>query len=100
MMPVPGTNNEAERALRGSAEARKTCRTSKTVVGARRQTVLVSVLESLRRHLSTYTLSSVIEEIDRWYREGLSCFSKQVLKLGLSVPSKSILDSLLPKPAD
>lgn len=99
-MVVSGTNNEAERALRGSAEARKTGRTSKTVVGARRQTVLVSVLESLRQHLSEYTLASVIDEINRWCREGQSCFSKLVVKLGLSIPPKSILESLLPKPAD
>jgi hypothetical protein len=43
--PVAGTNNEAERTLRGAAAARKTGRTSKTLVGARRQTIRVSVLD-------------------------------------------------------
>ena len=42
-----GTNNEAERSLRGAAVDRRTGRTSKTVTGARRRTILVSVLESL-----------------------------------------------------
>src|SRR5438034_11586328 len=37
--PVAGTNNEAERTLRAAAEARKTGRTSKTLRGARRQTI-------------------------------------------------------------
>jgi hypothetical protein len=43
--PVAGTNNEAERTLRASATARKTGRTNKTLAGARRQTIIVSVLE-------------------------------------------------------
>jgi hypothetical protein len=71
--PVAGTNNEAERTLRGTAEARKTGRTSKTLVGARRQTILVSVLESLRLYLPTFTLGGVMEEIKRWQQAGQSC---------------------------
>ena len=50
-LPVGGTNNEAERTLRGAAEARKTCRTSKTAAGTRRRAIIVSVLESLRLYL-------------------------------------------------
>lgn len=65
-MLVSGTNKEAERTLRSPAQARDTGRTNKTVTGARRQTVIVSVLESLRQHFSTFTLSSVIGEIRRW----------------------------------
>ena len=61
--PVAGTNNEAERTLRSAATARKTGRTSKSLRGARRQTILVSVLESLRQQLPTFTLSAVIGEI-------------------------------------
>lgn len=45
---VDGTNNESERTLRDSAQARHTGRTNKTVFGARRQTIVRSVLESLR----------------------------------------------------
>src|SRR6202042_1340374 len=58
--PVDGTNNEAERTLRGAAQARVTCRTSKTINGPRRQTILTSVLQSLRLYLPTFTLSSVL----------------------------------------
>jgi transposase len=102
--PVAGTNNEAERTLRGAAQARKTGRTSKTPVGARRQTIIVSVLESLRLYLPTFTLASVIEEIKRWWQAGHSCFTRLLkkLKLAPSTPgaeaAPSILDKVLPIP--
>ena len=96
--PVAGTNNEAERTLRGAAEARKTGRTSKTLVGARRQTIIVSVLESLRLYLPKFTLATVITEIKGWCQAGQSCFSKLLKKLKLQPSADSILDSLLPAP--
>jgi transposase len=96
--PVAGTNNEAERTLRGPAAARKTGRTNKTVVGARRQTVLVSVLESLRLYLPKFTLASVMEEINRWQQAGYSCFTKLLKKMKLRPGAESVLDSLLPVP--
>lgn len=98
-MPVGGTNNEAERTLRSAAEARKTGRTSKTPNGARRRTVIVSVLESLRQHLKTFTLSSVIAEVNRWAAAGHSCFDKLINKLKLPPPTESVLDLLFPKPS-
>jgi transposase len=104
-LAVSGTNNEAERTLRSPAQARDTGRTSKTVPGARRRTVIVSVLESLRQHLSTYTLSSVIEEIRRWCEVGRSCFVRLAEKLRLTnahLPAEgcsSVLDRLLPVPS-
>ena len=102
--PVAGTNNEAERTLRGAAVARKTGRSSKTPVGARRQTILVSVLESLRLYLPTFTLVGVIDEINRWWQAGQSCFSELLHKLQLPPPTPStpatpsILDKVLPIP--
>jgi hypothetical protein len=96
--PVAGTNNEAERTLRGVAEARKMGRTSKTVVGARRQTVIVSVLESLRLYLPKFTLASVLEEINHWWQAGHSCFTKLLKTMRLQPCAKSILDNLLPVP--
>jgi transposase len=96
--PVAGTNNEAERTLRGAAEARKTGRTSKTVVGARRQTILVTVLESLRLYLPQFTLAAVLEEIDRWWQAGQSCFTKLLKKRKLEPRAESILDNVLPVP--
>jgi transposase len=98
--PVAGTNNEAERTLRGPAMARKTGRVNKTQRGARRQTVLTSVLESLRLRLSDFTLSSVLHEIQAWETRGRSCFSDLMRKLKLTPPEKPILDTLLPLPAN
>ena len=102
-MAVSGTNNEAERTLRSPAQARDTGRTSKTPQGARRQTVIVSVLQSLRQYLSTFTLSSVIKEIAQWLKAGRSCFTRVANKLGLiggrlNANRPSVLDCLLPVP--
>jgi transposase len=96
--PVSGTNNEAERTLRSAAQARDTGRTNKTANGARRQTVLTSVLESLRLYLPTYTLSSVVAELRRWWVEGCSCFEKLLKesKLQVDAASRPILDRLYP----
>jgi transposase len=96
---VSGTNNEAERTLRGSARARDTGRTNKTANGARRQTILASVLESLRLYLPTFTLPSVVEEVKRWSEVGWSCFTALVQKLKLQLPQQSILESIFPTPS-
>ena len=95
---VAGTNNEAERTLRNPAAARDTGRANKTLVGARRQTIIVSVLESLRVYMKTFTLANVIAAIKLWQRTGESCFSKLLRKLKLKVPDQSILDKLIPIP--
>ena len=97
-VPVSGTNNEAERTLRGAATARKTGRTNKTPVGARRQTIIVSVLESLRLYLPTFTLVGIIDEIKRWWQAGQSCFTRLLKKMKLPYPSDSVLDNVLPAP--
>ena len=97
---VGATNNESERTLRSPAQARDTGRTNKTIVGARRQTILTSVLQSLRVYLPTFTLSSVIAEVQRWGEQGRSCFAKQLKKLKLHLPEHSVLDRVLPQPSD
>lgn len=96
---LDGTNNEAERKLRGAAQARGTGQTSKTESGARRTTILSSVLESLRLYLSKYTLRSVIEEIGRWQETGRSCFRELLDKLRIPLPDHSVLDRVLPQPS-
>jgi transposase len=97
-MPVGGTNNEAERTLRGPAEARETGRTNKTQVGARRRTIVTSVFQSLRLYLPKYTLKTVIAETLCWLQTGLSCFERQLKKLKLKLPEESILQQLYPIP--
>jgi transposase len=93
------TNNEAERTLRNPAAARQTGRTSKTIAGARRQTILTSVLESLRLYLPTFTLSSVLAEIERWIDQGRSCFTALLNQLKIRTPQQSVLDQVLPNPS-
>jgi transposase len=97
-VPLGGTNNEAERTLRGPAEARKTGRTNKTPAGTRRRTIVTSVLQSLRLYLPKYTLKTVIAETLRWFQTGLSCFEEQLKKLKLKVPQESTLEQLYPTP--
>jgi transposase len=97
--PVAGTNNESERVLRNPAGARDAGRTNKTVFGARRRTIIVSVLESLRLYLKIFTLANVIAEVQSWVDKGRSCFTKLLQKLKLTPPTAStpsILDKVLP----
>jgi hypothetical protein len=96
--PVSGTNNEAERTLRGPAQARATGRTNKTANGTRRQTVVTSVLESLRLYLPTYTLGTVVSELRRWWEEGCSCFEKLLTHSQLPLEPKQTptIDRLFP----
>jgi transposase len=74
---VESTNNFTERLQRHPAQERKAGRTSKTTAGAQRRSVIVSVLESLRANLPVFTLSSVLEEVQRWLAEGASLFERQ-----------------------
>jgi transposase len=97
--PVPGTNNESERTQRGPARDRDAGRTNKTVYGARRRTIIVSVLESLRLYLPIFTLANVIAEVQSWVDKGKSCFTKLLRKLKLPPPTTStpsVLDKVLP----
>jgi transposase len=95
--PVSGTNNEAERTLRGPAQARATGRTNKTLAGARRQTILTSVLESLRLYLPTFTLKSVCDEVGSWWSAGCSCFARLMQKMKVKSPEEPVLDRLYPQ---
>ncbi len=96
---VGGTNNEAERTLRNPAQARKTGRTNKTMLGARQQTIVTSVLESLRLYLPVFTLATVITAVRGWLTRGRSCFEELLDKLGLAVPTESILEKIMPVPS-
>ncbi len=98
-MPMGGTNNEAERGLREAAQSRKTGRTSKTSAGARRTSILTSVLESLRLYLVEYSLATVIDEVQRWQQSGCSCFREMLKKLQIVEAAESVLDRVLPQPS-
>jgi hypothetical protein len=74
---VEATNNSMERQLRNPALERKAGRTNKTATGAHRRTVIVSVLQSLRANLENFSLTTVLEEVGHWMKEGMSLFAKQ-----------------------
>jgi hypothetical protein len=93
---VPGTNNESERTLRNPAKNRRTDQTTRSVHGARRRTILTSVLESLRTRLPVFDMPSVLGEVSEWYRTGASCFGRTLKKLGLLPLDYSPLDVLVP----
>ena len=71
---VDATNNLSERQLRNSTQARKANRTNKTDTGSIRQTHIVSVLESLRRKLSEFTIHNVVHEVVSCLHRSLSMF--------------------------
>jgi transposase len=91
-----GTNNEAERTLRNPAKARQSDQASKSARGAKRRTVIVSVFESLRCYLKTFTLKSLTNEILSWQANGISCFERQLQSMKDAVRSSGVLDSLYP----
>ena len=82
--------------MRDAANDRKTGRTSKTIRGARRRTVLTSVLESLRLSLPEFTLNHVLEEVISWLPTGRSRFRQLLESQNLPPPECSTLDALLP----
>jgi hypothetical protein len=97
---VDGNNNASERELRDDAQRRSTGRTNKTPAGAKRQTIITSVLRTLSKQLSPFTLASVIAEVQRWVNCGRSCFADQADAANLSRPppdadKRSLLDRII-----
>lgn len=89
---VDPTNNLAERLQRSPAQDRKAGRTSKTAAGAHRRSVIVSVLESLRVNLESFTLANVLKEVTEWMTTGASLFVKQWRTLTQNTPA-AVLDT-------
>ena len=83
---VEATNNAPERELRKTSQARNTARTSQTAQGAKRRSVISSVLTSLRQSLSDVTLGGIVEEVSGWYRRGVSLFRQQLQELRSALP--------------
>lgn len=78
---VEPTNNVSERELRSPALDRKAGRTNKTAAGARRRSVIVSVLQSLKANLENFTLDAVVSEVTRWMKDGSSLFQETLQDL-------------------
>lgn len=84
---VDASNNLAERLQRSAAKDRDAGRTSKTTAGARRRSVITSVLESLRVNLPQFTLQNVLDEITPWLRSGISLFRRQLQATAAGTPA-------------
>lgn len=94
---VVATNNTSQRQLRGDAMARKTGRTNKTPRGARRQSIISSVLQSIGKQLREFQLQRVIDEIMRWTVVGQSCFEsmRNELSPDNNKPQAGILERII-----
>jgi len=91
---VEGNNNASERELRDDAMARKTGRTSKTPNGAKRRSIISSVLRSIGKQLESFTLENVIAEVKQWMIRGKSSFREAADKTGHTLP-RGILNTLV-----
>jgi hypothetical protein len=98
-LQASGTNNEAERTLRLTAKARKCDQASKTVRGARRRTIIVSTMESVRYFVRTYTLATITAEILSWTANGVSCFELHLQSITNAQRLKNTLAKLYPTAA-
>ena len=98
-MRAEGTNNEAERTLRVPAAARNTDRASKTLAGAKRRTIIVSTIESIRCFIDRFTLKNVVHEILSWTKNGISCFEKRLNELQDAKKCQGMLAQLYLQPS-
>ena len=78
---VEPTNNRSERNVRREAEIRKGARTSKTKKGAKRRSVIVTVLASLQTRFEQFTLSTLLAEVTGWLETGRSIFEQELKDL-------------------
>ena len=83
---VEPTNNISERNVRREAEIRKGARTSKTTMGAKRRSTIVTVLASLQTRI-TFTLANVLTEVEQWCKSGISIFVKELLQHRIPIPA-------------
>lgn len=75
---VEPTNNRSERNVRREAEIRKGGRTSKTPSGARRRSIIMTVLASLQTRFTHFTLGTLLDEVKRWMQQGRSTFQAEL----------------------
>lgn len=75
---VDPTNNTAEQGLRHVARARNNYQTSKTEKGAKRHSIIASVIFSLKQNLPEFTMKSITKEIISWNLKGQSLFDQQL----------------------
>lgn len=83
---VEATNNRSERNVRREAEIRKGGRTSKSDNGAKRRSIIMTVLATLNTRLEKFTLDKLLTEVTGWIDVGLSMFQLELINLRKSYP--------------
>ena len=78
---VETTNNRSERNLRREAEIRKGGRTNKSQSGAKRRSIIMTVLASLNTRFPKFTLDHLLSEVLRWTEAGYSLFESELKNL-------------------
>lgn len=81
---VEPTNNRSERNVRCEAEIRKGGRTSKSDAGAKRRSIIMTVLMSLRTRFTKFTLDTLLREVEQWIGQGCSIFEKELAELKMA----------------
>ena len=71
---VEPTHDRSERNVRREAEVRKGGRTSKSESGAKRRSIMMSVLATLDTRFEQFTLDHLVDEMKRWAEVGFSTF--------------------------
>ncbi len=85
---VEPTNNRSESNVRREAEIRKGARTNKSSHGAKRRSILVTVLASLRTRIKL-TLATLLTEVEQWYTTGISNFEAELHQHRPPIPDPS-----------
>jgi transposase len=83
---VEATNNRSERNVRREAEVRKGGRTSKSISGAKRRGIIMTVLASLNTRFERFTLDHLLNEMKHWAEMGFSTFQAELNKLVNPLP--------------
>lgn len=83
---VEPTNNLSERNVRREAEIRKGGRTNKSEVGANRRSILMTVLATLNTRFEKFTLTHLLEEVQRWIEQGCSIFQLELAAITQANP--------------
>jgi transposase len=83
---VEPTNNPSERNVRREAEIRKGGRTSKTEAGAKRRSIIMTVLATLDTRFEQFTLENLLTELTRWAEMGFSVFHAELGNLPQAQP--------------
>jgi hypothetical protein len=84
---VEPTNNRSERNVRREAEIRKGARTNKTAVGAKRRSIIVTVLASLQTRIEKFTLANLLAEVTSWLEMGISLFDQELHAIQANPPT-------------